>query len=82
VRKREPWSWAGATALVIGGAVAIGWALALIMAVAPWGPPLSDAASDLLATVSGGLLAALGAYMGAAIAKEHHKRDDEPKSDE
>ena len=64
---KPSWSWHGIAALVIASCVSIGWAVAFIIAVA-FESPLADATSDLLGTVGGGLLAALGAFMGAAIA--------------
>jgi len=82
---RPPWSWPGAVALVLGGALSIGWAGALIIAaVHPM--PTSPEGLNLLGSLGQTMAGAVAAYLGYQVGshaqndRAQHTNDRIPES--
>ena len=82
-RARPPWSWPGAVALLLAGALGSGWAAALVIA-AVHPQPTSDAGLNMLAALGQTMAGAVAAYLGYQLgssrgaSSEHGTTQDEP----
>jgi hypothetical protein len=83
MRRRPPWSWAGASVLVLAVCLGGGWATAIVFSASSRTPPITDTTKDLLSTIGGVLAGAITAYIGGIIAikRRQHGDDDDPESE-
>ena len=64
--QRPPWSWPGAVALVLAGALGGGWCVALVVSAIASQPP-SDTGINMLGGLGQTLAGAVAAYLGYQI---------------
>jgi NhaP-type Na+/H+ or K+/H+ antiporter len=70
----ETVDWPGAIAFVLAFGVAIGFAVAIILAASWRTPPISEQTATLFSTLGGAIIGAVATYLGGTIQRNHDRK--------